>query len=269
MMGINGKYGQIWNDVIEQIAANWIIDITQILDSEENKMIEEKLAEIDTYMDERLQCFKKKDTDTEVGEGIREKFWDCGTLFQREEITLRKVCQEDKNNFYELQRETSITPHMFQKEDFQESLWQEHIVSPMLACTILKNDKYVGYCAIKDVTKAEWEISIELLECWHGKGIGYKALKIFLDMIKERIQVCTFRVRTESDNYISQRLFEKLGAVPAGISEFLLHDSEEIIRYEEKYLYLIDEKLIEVANKFQVEPRKLLSHVLEYKLEWH
>lgn len=26
--------------------------------------------------------------------------------------------------------------------------------------------------------------------------------------------------------------------------------------------------MIEVANKFQVEPRELLSHVLEYELIW-
>ena len=37
---------------------------------------------------------------------------------------------------------------------------------------------------------------------------------------------------------------------------------------EEENLHLIDEDVIALAQKFNVEPRKLLSHVLEYKLVW-
>ena len=70
------------------------------------------------------------------------------------------------------------------------------------------------------------------------------------------------------DNYASQALFEKLGAEPNGISEFWIHDEESIRKCEEENLHLIDEKLCKVAKKFEVEPRKLLSHVLEYKLRW-
>jgi len=63
-------------------------------------------------------------------------------------------------------------------------------------------------------------------------------------------------------------LFEKLGAVPYGIAEFMLHKEEDIRKCEEENLQEIDDKLMEVAEKFGVEPRKLLSHVLEYRLEW-
>ncbi len=48
----------------------------------------------------------------------------------------------------------------------------------------------------------------------------------------------------------------------------MLHEEEDIRMCEEENLQEIDEKLIEVAEKFGVEPRKLLSHVLEYSLEW-
>lgn len=37
---------------------------------------------------------------------------------------------------------------------------------------------------------------------------------------------------------------------------------------EEENLTKIDDQLITVARKFNVEPRQLLSHVLEYKLHW-
>ena len=48
----------------------------------------------------------------------------------------------------------------------------------------------------------------------------------------------------------------------------MLHKEEDIRKSEEENLQEIDDKLMEVAEKFGVEPRKLLSHVLEYRLEW-
>lgn len=86
--------------------------------------------------------------------------------------------------------------------------------------------------------------------------------------MKSRVQKREFRVKIDSDNYASQGLFEKLGAVPYGIAEFMLHKEEDIRKCEEENLQEIDDKLMEVAEKFGVEPRKLLSHVLEYRLEW-
>ena len=74
--------------------------------------------------------------------------------------------------------------------------------------------------------------------------------------------------KIDAENYASQRLFEKLGATPYGIAEHMLHKEEDIIRCEEENLDEIDDKLIQLAEKFGVEPRKLLSHVLEYELNW-
>ena len=66
----------------------------------------------------------------------------------------------------------------------------------------------------------------------------------------------------------SQKLFEKLGAEPNGISEFLLHEEADIRRCEEENIHLLDKRIQELAKQFNIEPRKLLSHVLEYKLMW-
>ena len=51
--------------------------------------------------------------------------------------------------------------------------------------------------------------------------------------------VCT---RVEVDNYASQSLHRKLGAVPNGLSEFLLH-GEDLIRYQNENRYLIDDMI--------------------------
>ena len=82
------------------------------------------------------------------------------------------------------------------------------------------------------------------------------------------MDITEFRVRIETDNYASQGLFEKLGAVPNGITEYALHREEDIKSYEDKNIHCIDSRMIELANKFNVEPRTLLSHILEYKLVW-
>ena len=77
-----------------------------------------------------------------------------------------------------------------------------------------------------------------------------------------------YRIRIEPTNQSSQRLFEKLGAVPNGVSELWVHDREDLDQLENDSLQLIDDTLTSVAEKFSVEPRTLLSHVLEYKLTW-
>lgn len=90
----------------------------------------------------------------------------------------------------------------------------------------------------------------------------------FLDTVANRTGVVEFRIRIDSDNYASQVLFEKLGAIPNGISEYMLHGEENIKKFEEENLKYIDDKLVDVAKKIGVEPKKLLSHVLEYSLVW-
>ena len=100
------------------------------------------------------------------------------------------------------------------------------------------------------------------------QGIGSIAIPAMLDELRDRLGVITYRIRIEPTNYVSQRLFEKLGAVPNGISELWLHDPDDLAQLEEEGMHLIDETLIAVAMKFDVEPRALLSHVLEYKLTW-
>lgn len=135
-------------------------------------------------------------------------------------------------------------------------------------CSILANGVYAGYCGVGNVTEHPPEISIELLPEWTNRGIGSTALRTMLDAFSERLQICDFRVRIDPANVASQRLFEKLGAKPNGLSEFLIHGKEWLRQMEEENLTKIDDQLITAARKFNVEPRQLLSHVLEYKLHW-
>ena len=88
-----------------------------------------------------------------------------------------------------------------------------------------------------------------------------------MDQFSEITGEHVFRSRVEVDNYASQALHRKLGAVPNGMSEFLLH-GEEIIKYQKGNQHLIDDNIRKLAVDFGVEPIEILGHVLEYKIEW-
>ena len=89
-----------------------------------------------------------------------------------------------------------------------------------------------------------------------------------LDAMVIRLGVRRFRIRIDPSNHASQKLFEKMGAQPNGVSEYLILDQKELEKVEKENLNLIDAATVALADKFGVEPRKLLSHVLEYTLSW-
>lgn len=225
------------------------------LKDKENTLLEEHLIRVAS--------------DDEIGKKIYHQFWELGKGITIEDtIVLRKVQNSDKDMFIELQKENNIVKSMLKEEAYRNMLWKEHIEHKALMFSIEVDNEYVGYCGIKNTAQEQWEIAIEILNKWKQKGIGYKAIRVMLSEIKNRLNVSEFRVRIDAENYPSQKLFEKLGAEPNGISEFMLHGEEDIHRCEEENIHLIDERMQELAKKFSVEPRKLLSHVLEYKLVW-
>ena len=157
---------------------------------------------------------------------------------------------------------------MLQEEGVCNKLWNEHKGNKTLNCSIIKEGKYIGYCGINNINQEPWEIAIELQPEWTNKGIGRCAITAMLDAMRSRLGVTEYKVKIEPTNAPSQKLFEKLGAVPDRIEEWLLHDPQALERCEKENLDLLDENMIEVAKKFSVEPQKLLSHVLAYRLHW-
>lgn len=248
--------------------------VMDILEKEDGRTFEEKKKEAISYLEDKENTLLAERliniaTNDEMGKKIYKKFWAMGeSIIIGNEITLRKVQDSDKDIFIELQKENNIVKSMMKEEAYRNMLWNEHVEYKTLMFSIIVNNEYVGYCGIKNTTCEQWEIAIEILNKWKYKGIGYKAISVMLDEIKSRLNVSEFRVRIDSENYPSQRLFEKLGAEPNGISEFMLHEEADIHRCEEENIHLLDEKMQKLARKFNVEPRKLLSHVLEYKLTW-
>lgn len=251
-------------------------DVLDILESEDGRSFDEKKNAILAYLkeaeeaslEETLHTCAASDLD---GHKIKSEFWSCGDAIQvSENVILRPVDAADKAGFLRLKNEyTVIANSLIEDETYCDLLWKEHDGDKALSLSIVRDGTYIGYCGIKDLTQKPWEIAIELLPEWTQHGIGHPVLAAMLDSIRARTGETVFRVRIEPTNLASQKLFERLGAVPNGISQFWLNDQEGINRCEEENLQQIDDALIEVAEKFEVETRKLLSHVLEYQLMWN
>lgn len=260
--------------VAENIAQNvrdtLIQEILEILDADDGKSATEKreaiIAHLNSIIAEGTKDFgiPKKCTGIQT-----ETFWNDGQIIcPQSEIVLRRVEDADREGYIKIQQEYSVMKSMLREESFRNMIWKSHIEDKALMLSILQNGTYVGYCGIKDCTREPWEIVIEILPEWTKCGIGFKAISGMLDACRSRLGVTRFRIRIDPGNFASQKLFEKLGAVPNGISKLWTHEREQLEQCEEAHLHLIDEQLILVSEKFNVAPRKLLSHILEYTLEW-
>lgn len=265
------KKSSVGENAKRVMAKAMLDEVLQMIDSKDDKVL---------HPDELIEYLQKfaADPPTDKLEQIRgdltasqqtkDRFWAGGNIVcEKPSITMRRVNASDQTGFLQLQQEYSSVRSLLVDDAYRLKVWNEHNESTALMLSIAHEEQYVGYCGIKDTSKAPWEIVIELLPEWTHRGIGRATISAMVNAIKTRLGVSEFRVRIDPTNTASQRLFEKLGAMPNGISEFILHDAEEIQQCEELNLPLIDDALVAVARKFDVEPRKLLSHVLEYRLD--
>lgn len=189
-------------------------------------------------------------------------------LCEDAEIILRKPSDNDLEPYYFLKKEYAYMKSAFSKPEFKDDLWQEYISDEKLYYTIVKKpeDVFIGYCGVKNLNKKIWEIAIEIKSEYCHQGYGFRALKMYLETVAGISNRHEFISRVDTDNIASQNLMEKLGFKPYGLSEFLLRKEEDKLAAEEEYKDKLDERYMALAKKFNVEPRKLLSHVLEYRI---
>ena len=269
----NKKIDQkVLNETVQIDLLEVALKVSEILEKNDGRSFEEKKHEAILFMENQQESLLAKArfrnaVDNEIGREKNKVFWSLGEKIKcNESILIRKVEEQDKDGFISLQKENFKNKIELEGKVYQNLLWQGHISDKLLSLTIEVDNEYAGYCGINNLGSNRWEIAIELLERYRYKGIGSIAIKTMIEKINSRLGVNNFTVKIAPDNYASQRLFEKLGAIPVGIAEYLLHDEKDKKHVEESMLGLIDEKLLLVADKFNVEPKKLLSHVLEYEL---
>lgn len=256
-------------------AVNMVLqDALDILEADDGRSFEEKrdavIKRLTLKADTELSRLPVEHTIANKDSAeIKTDFWKSGTAIHvNETVFLRPVEPRDHDTFLSIQRASPLLQSMEERDPFLEMVWHDHNEDKCLMLSIVKDGEYVGYCGIKNTNQPVWEIVIELLPEWTRHGIGYVTLSTMLNEMESRLGVTKYIVRIEPANLASQKLFKKLGARPCGIADLWFQEETAIKRCEEAGLHLIDNHMIEVANKFQVEPRELLSHVLEYELIW-
>lgn len=250
-------------------------EVLELLEADDGKSFEEKKdaaisllrKETNPELANTLVALAVSDTE---GAKIKDIFWNCGNIFcDNGRIVLRKPEEPDYEDYISIQKAYNPMRGMLKEKPFCDMIWRELNEDKSLILSIERDGVYVGYCGIKNTAQTPWEIVIELKPDWTGKGIGGIAITAMLQEISSRLKRSEFRLRIEPSNHASQKLFERLGAIPNGISELWIHDKETLEKIEEGNFHQINAQLLEVAKKFQVEPRQLLSHVLEYTLLWN
>jgi RimJ/RimL family protein N-acetyltransferase len=248
------------------------LDILKKLDGEGQEVVsKEEILQViqakEKALLEEISYLEKKEAALVGGEYDLSLF-DKSILCEDSEIILRKAIADDCEPYYQLKKEYAYMKSAFAKPEYKDELWQEYLSEESLYYTIAKKEDnaFIGYCGVKNLDRRIWEIAIEIKSnCCH-KGYGYRALKMYLETVTGISKRHEFASRVDTDNIASQNLMEKLGFQPYGLSEFLLHKEEDQLAAEEEYKDKLDDRYMVLAKKFNVEPRKLLSHVLEYRI---
>ena len=248
-------------------------DVLRILEADDGNTFEEKRAlAIDRLKKEErsdlTDLLLAKAWSEKEGAKVKNHFWQCGEIPCGDgETILRDVHEADRNDLVAVRKEYYPLKEALKMDVFSEIVWNEHNAGDTLMCSIIHKGEYAGYCGIADLWKKPFEITIELYPHKTNQKIGKKAICAMLDAIKERMNICQFKIRIDPQNIPSQKMFNGLGAKPKGILK-ICKDLTLNAKVEADSLHEIDEQLIEIAEKFAVEPRLLLTHVLEYSLEW-
>lgn len=112
-----------------------------------------------------------------------------------------------------------------------------------------------------------WEIAIELSSAHCHQGYGAKAIILFLQKVKEITGKSQFQFLVEVDNIPCQNCMKKIKASLIGIHNCAFDTEKEADAFEERNLELITEHIKTLSEELDVMPRKLLSHVLDYRLD--
>lgn len=140
-------------------------------------------------------------------------------LGENESILLRQIRDEELPLFGEVLSEGTRKKELYQTEDSLSFLKQELNREDALYCVIIRKagNLFCGYIGIAELSEKPWEFAIELYKKYHRQGIGYRALSLFLDSVKERTGVSEFKSCVEGSNLASQRLMEKVKGTLTGV----------------------------------------------------
>lgn len=150
----------------------------------------------------------------------RDELCPMGKVFAEDEkFVLSRYESVDQDLYLKAWSETFANTQVYTDENFKQKSWED-VLSNTNKLQLKVIDKltleYVGEVMLMELDTAQPEIGIQLLRKYHSQGIGTQVINLFVDKLKSVLQIEYFSIRILSDNYISQKMFEKMGAVKIG-----------------------------------------------------
>ena len=127
--------------------------------------------------------------------------------------------ETDKDIYMQILYEIFGKNKKYLDSSFWEKSWNEILMDDdKLALKIIDIEKniYVGEVSLENIHSYCPEIGIHIMREYRNKGIASRVLTLFLDKIKSLVEVEYFLAKIRSNNMISIKLFEKLGAIKIG-----------------------------------------------------
>lgn len=227
---------------------------------------------------EALKCALDDIVQSAKQSQVKKNVWDFSHEKSKNEfvhgngIIIRPITPEDETFFSNVRIHYSLAykAAYYTAKEKKQSLFLNEVSPPEVFYCIIEDsgsNTPIGYLGIKDTSADLWEIAIELDEKYTRQGFGPRSLRLYLNELQCITNKTEFRALVEVDNVPSQKCFEKIGAKLVGLCDgVVLKTDDEKERFEEKNLDLIDTHMVRLAERLGVEPRKLLSHVLDYRL---
>ena len=175
---------------------------------------------------------------------------------------LSRYEKTDRDLYMQVWKESFEGTSVYEDEDFKQKLWKEVLSnSNKLQLKIInkKSKIYVGEIMLMNLVSDTPEIGIQILRKYQGQGIGTRVTKLFVDGLREVLDVEYYRVRIRSDNYISQKMFEKMGAVKIGT------EGKEYAELMNKIMKQIGRDAFEevITKEFEETQRYIICYKLE------
>ena len=182
------------------------------------------------------------------------------------QITLRPIADDDLDFFVEVRKAYSNYYKDLDPKIAREVFVDEACGDRRFYCVIEVDNRPVGYIGIIDSAKNLWELVLELEKDQCNKGYGTRANILFIQKVAEITGKKQFKSVVEVDNLASQVCMKKLNAELIDIENRAFTSEEDAERFEAEHLDLIDDRMIQLASELDVEPRQMLSHVLDYRI---
>lgn len=190
------------------------------------------------------------------------------TVAEGTKIVLKVLAKNEQEEYLNVAYNYSVYKGLYKEESFRDEIWREFLSDDSFVCSIYDKESltFVGYCYIRSLSKRDWELAIELKPEYCHQGYGTEALPLLMKFLHKEAGTRFFRARVEVDNRASQKLMNKLGAFPNGISEFMIH-GDDIEKFQREHKDEITEEIRAVAEEFCMDAEDLLGYVLEYRFD--